>query len=106
MDAISYFVCFAAGIALDATYNRLRKVGEQKAYSKGYKQAKKEEEIKTDTQRQCERIQRVEELPMYGVDTVKPKRRIYTIPESFMDELQANGCAVTKFPRNGGTDNE
>lgn len=92
MEVISYFACVALGIAIDATYHRLNKIAEQKAYDRGYKKGRKEalKEIKP------------EEEP-YSVETEQPRRRIHVIPESFMEQLHNHGRAAMKF---GGANNE
>lgn len=103
MNPIPYFLCFAAGMAVNAIYNQRQKVAEQKAYNRGYKQAQKEENIRIGTR--TYRPNRVYELPTaYNLEPeTEPKRNIRTVDESFMESLHANGYAVAKF---GGASNE
>lgn len=101
MNPIPYFVCFAAGMAVNALYNQRQKVAEKKAYNKGYKQAQKEEAIRVETYNQQIKLDRVYELP--GQIEPEQKRPACVIDESFMECLQENGRAVIKF---GGAINE
>lgn len=103
MNPIPYFLCFAAGMAVNAIYNQRQKVAEQKAYNRGYKQAQKEENIRIETR--TYRPNRVYELPTaYNLEPeTEPKRSVRTIDESFMECLHTNGYAVAKF---GGVSNE
>ena len=105
MNPIPYFLCFAAGMAVNALYNQRQKVAEHKAYNKGYKQAQKEENIRIETSSRTYRPYRPYELPAtYNLEPeAEPKRTVRTIDESFMECLQANGHAVVKF---GGASNE
>ncbi len=86
METIPYFLCFAAGMIVDAVYHQRSKVAEQKAYDRGYnkgrKQALKETEKKNE-----ESYTVTPEPATQAVD-------IAVIPEAFMDDLHANGKAV------------
>jgi hypothetical protein len=103
MNPIPYFLCFAAGMAVNAIYNQRQKVAEQKAYNKGYKQAQKEENIRIENR--TYRHNRVYELPAeYNLEPEpEQKRNVRTLDESFMEVLHTNGRAVVKF---GGASNE
>ena len=105
MNPIPYFLCFAAGMAVNAIYNQRQKVAEQKAYNKGYKQAQKEENIRTENR--TYKPNRVYELPTaYNLEPEtepEPKRTVRTIDDTFMECLQTNKRAVVKF---GGASNE
>lgn len=46
MDIVLAFFFFALGIATDAVHNRIRRDSESRAYSSGYRQAQKEENIR------------------------------------------------------------
>lgn len=48
MNVFVAFLFFALGVATDAMYNKLRKVGEYEAYKDGQRQAQKEEKIRID----------------------------------------------------------
>lgn len=98
MNPIPYFLCFAAGMAVNAIYNQRQKVAEQKAYNRGYKQAQKEENIRT-TNNRTYKPNRVYELPTVIETDSEPeqKRTIRTVDESFMESLRTNGYAVTNF---------
>ena len=50
MDIFGAFICFALGMATDAIYNHIRKGGEYEAYKDGQRQARKEEQIRIDTE--------------------------------------------------------
>ena len=88
MDAIPYFLCFAAGMIVDAVYHQRSKAAEQKAYDRGYnkgrKQALKETEAKS----------KIEESYSIVTDLEPEDTHIVPIPEAFMDDLHANGKAV------------
>lgn len=103
MNPIPYFICFAAGMVVNAIYNQRQKVAEQKAYNKGYKQAQKEENIRIENR--TYRQNRVYELPTeYNLEPeTEQKRNVRTVDESFMENLFTNGRAVVKF---GGASNE
>lgn len=103
MNPIPYFLCFAAGMAVNAIYNQRQKVAENKAYNRGYKQAQKEENIRIENR--TYRQNRVCELPAeYNLEPeAEPKRNVRTVDESFMENLFTNGRAVVKF---GGASNE
>ena len=107
MNPIPYFLCFAAGMAVNAFYNQRQKVAEHKAYNKGYKQAQKEENIRIETNNRTYRPYRTYELPAtYNLEPeteAESKRKVHTVDESFMDNLYTNGHAVVKF---GGASNE
>jgi hypothetical protein len=105
MNPIPYFLCFAAGMAVNAIYNQRQKVAEKKAYNKGYKQAQKEEAIRIESRNKTDKLDMVYELPTaYNLEPeTETKRNIKTVDESFMECLQANGRAVVKF---GGASNE
>lgn len=82
MEAIPYFLCFAAGMIVDAMYHQRSKVAEQKAYDRGYNKGRKQALKETKTQKKIDEI--VEE----------PQKEITLIPEEFMEDLHANGKAV------------
>ena len=105
MNPIPYFLCFAAGMAVNAIYNQRQKVAEKKAYNRGYKQAQKEEAIRVEAYNQQTKLDKVYELPTaYNLEPeTEPKKNIRTVNESFMEDLHANGRAVVKF---GGASNE
>lgn len=105
MNPIPYFLCFAAGMAVNAMYNQRRKVAEQKAYKKGYNQAQKEETIRNESSGTNYKFNRVYELPSsYNMEPEPEKKRVVrTVDESFMECLHTNGYAVAKF---GGISNE
>ena len=88
MEAIPYFLCFAAGIIVDAVYHRCSKVAEQKAYDRGYnkgrKQALKETEAKN----------KIEESYSVATEPETKDMNIAVIPESFMNDLHTYGKAV------------
>jgi len=98
MNPIPYFICVALGIAIDAAYRKRSEIAErnayQKGYNKGYKAAEKEVIAK---------YQKHKELPLfdeesYTVETeTEEKRKIKTVPESFMNDLHRNGSAVIKL---------
>ena len=98
MNPIPYFICVALGIAIDAGYRKRSEIAErnayQKGYNKGYKTAKKEVIAK---------YQKHQELPLFDdsytveTETEAPKRKIKTVPESFMDDLHSRGSAVIKL---------
>ena len=100
MNIIPYFLCFAAGMAVNAIYNQRQKVAEHKAYNRGYKQAQKEESIRTENQHKYY-PRRVYELPTVieqeSESEPEQKRNIRTVDESFMESLRTNGYAVTNF---------
>lgn len=80
MNVIPYFICFAAGMIVDAVYHQRSKIAEQKAYDRGYNKGRKQALKETG--------KKLEEV------TEEPKNEIELIPEEFMDDLRANGKAV------------
>ena len=78
MNPIPYFLCFAAGMIVDAAYHQRSKVAEQKAYDRGYNKGRKQALKETETKKTDE----------------ESKKEITLIPEEFMDDLHANGKAV------------
>ena len=80
MNVIPYFICFAAGMIVDAVYHQRSKIAEQKAYDRGYNKGRKQ--ALKETEKKLEEV------------TERPKNEIELIPEEFMDDLRANGKAV------------
>lgn len=80
MNVIPYFICFAAGMIVDAAYHRCNKIAEQKAYDRGYNKGRKQ--ALKETEKKLKEV------------TEEPKNEIELIPEEFMDDLRANGKAV------------
>lgn len=80
MNVIPYFICFAAGMIVDAVYHQRSKIAEQKAYDRGYNKGRKQ--ALKETEKKLEEV------------TEEPKNEIELIPEEFMDDLRANGKAV------------
>lgn len=80
MNVIPYFICFAAGMIVDAVYHQRSKIAEQKAYDRGYNKGRKQ--ALKETGKKLEKV------------TEEPKNEIELIPEEFMDDLRANGKAV------------
>lgn len=89
MDTIPYFLCFAAGMIVDAMYHQRSKVAEQKAYDKGYNKGRKQALKETEAKNKPEESYSV-------VTELEPEdtRIVVPIPEAFMDDLRANGKAV------------
>lgn len=80
MNVIPYFICFAAGMIVDAAYHRCNKIAEQKAYDRGYNKGRKQ--ALKETEKKLEEV------------AEEPNNEITLIPEEFMDDLRANGKAV------------
>ena len=80
MNPISYFLCFAAGMIVDAVYQQRSKIAEQKAYDRGYNKGRKQ--ALKETEKKLEEV------------AEEPNNEIALIPEEFMDDLRANGKAV------------
>ena len=97
MNVLSYFVAFAAGMALNAAYNYFSRDAEYRAYRKGLRHAREEEKLRQPSHKKG-RLYR-----NYAFDTPIAKPKIekkdnkIVIPESFMDELKKNGRAVIKL---------
>ena len=80
MNSIPYFLCFAAGMIVDAVYHQRSKSAEQKAYDRGYNKGRKQ--ALKETEKKLEEV------------AEEPNNEIALIPEEFMDDLRANGKAV------------
>ena len=87
MNPIPYFLCFAAGMIVDAAYHQRSKVAEQKAYDRGYNKGRKQALKETEEKKTEESYTVTPEPRTQEVD-------IAVIPEAFMDDLRANGKAV------------
>ena len=101
METLSYFVVFAAGIAVDATYNYFRNKGEKSAYENGYKRAKSEEDIRKNAFEKGKYQERYNHqdfnstpYPM-GVPKVPTKKQF--VDEEFMANLKTNGKAIARI---------
>ena len=81
MNVIPYFICFAAGMIVDAAYHRCNKIAEQKAYDRGYNKGRKQALKEVETNQPNEVVE-------------ESKKEITLIPEEFMDDLRTNGKAV------------
>lgn len=99
MNTLACFAFFAAGIAVDATYNYIRKRGENRAWHTGYGRAKREESIRKEMR---EKYEGNYNFPSYDI-VPKKENKINKVPESFMDELHTNGRAVIRL-NNGGVE--
>lgn len=95
MEVIKAFLLVALGIGLDALHNKIRRDSERIAYSRGYRQAQKEESLHRATHGESATV-RLDKEPdhpdRYKVDA--------NIPESFMTDLKTKGRAV--WIRKGG----
>lgn len=92
MNVFVCFVCFGAGVALDATYNYYRRRAEQKACNNGYQQGKREEQIRREAD---ERVHFYEWL--YKPIPTPQKNDNIIIPDKFMDDLHNNGRAAMRI---------
>jgi hypothetical protein len=95
MNPIPYFLCFAAGMAVNAMYNKRQRAAECKAYNKVYEQAQKEAIIRTTVTRKPYNPTKPYELPTQTEP--EQKRPVRTVDEVFMESLYTNGHAVTNF---------
>ena len=99
MDIVSAFLCVAAGVALDATYNYLRKNGERKAYLEGYDRAKDEDLACKRAYDEGKAAEQVSQM-MHGVYPPKHtegKPNNINMPESFLEHRNQNGQATMKI---------
>ena len=102
MDIIPAFLCVAAGVALDATYNYLRKKGERKAYTEGYDKAKDEDRLcqrAYDEGRAAEQVaqMRYGVYPSHTPKHAEGKRNEVSVPKSFIEHRNQNGQATMKL---------
>lgn len=97
MDVLTSFLCVAAGIALDATYNYLRKNGERKAYLDGYDKAKNEDRLCRHAYDEGKAAEQVSQM-MHGVYPKHAEgKHSVNVPESFVEHLNNNGQATMKL---------
>ena len=102
MQTLIAFLLVALGVAVDATYNKIRRNAEYEAFIDGYRQAQKEEKIRLNAenakQTQFYRpIVNTPVVPTYKEINTKKEPTKKTIPQSFMDDLQKNGRAAIKL---------
>lgn len=104
MNTALAFLFFALGIALDAAHNRIRREGESRAYSSGYRQAQKEENIRITARLTSEaengayaaaRRQSAQTFP----SDAEPASDGNVISTNFWNDLQANGRAAVRIQR-------
>ena len=100
MELFGTIVIFAAGVAVDAIYNNLRKHGESQAYREGYLQAEKEWKIRSEET--WPKVLRAE--PRYvgkhqveDTTETNEKNIKVSVPESFMQDLKGNGRAAMRL---------
>lgn len=87
MDTIPYFLCFAAGMIVDAVYHQRSKVAEQKAYDRGYNKGRKQALKETEEKK-------TEESYTVTPEPITQEVDIAVIPEAFIDDLRTHGKAV------------
>ena len=91
---MNIFLCslfFAAGIATNAAYNRIKRISEEQAYRNGYRQAQKEEQMRIDASKKG-RYQ-----AWYTTSAQQPERKTTSepaIPECFVKEFEKNKRAI------------
>ena len=93
---MNIFICalfFAAGMAVDAFYNRRKQFAESDAYTRGYSNAKNEEQYYKNGVNEG----RFQEMLRHPVAPPAPRHANANIPESFMDEARKNGHATMKI---------
>jgi hypothetical protein len=108
MDIVLAFFFFALGIATDAVHNRIRRDSESRAYSSGYRQAQKEENIRitarttTDTESPAYTVARRQPVPIpvpVPPPDTEPTKEGNVISTDFWNNLQTNGRAAVHIRR-------
>ena len=117
MNTALAFFFLALGVVLDAAHNRILRDSESRAYGNGYRQAQKEENIRTTSaaQKTAEIEQSRYSLgpcytpPAYQMrrttaqvrvmETAPSESKESVIPDSFWNDLQEKGRAVTHIQR-------
>lgn len=106
MDIVLAFFFFALGIATDAVHNRIRRDSESRAYSSGYRQAQKEENIRitarttNDAESTVHAVARRQPVPIpVPPPDAEPVKEGNVISTDFWNNLQTNGRAAVHIRR-------
>ena len=106
MDIVLAFFFFALGIATDAVHNRIRRDSESRAYSSGYRQAQKEENIRitarttTDTESPAYTVARRQPVPIpvpVPRLTLNPRKRVTSFLRIFGTICRRTDALLSTF---------
>lgn len=99
MNAFAIFAAFAAGVVLDATYQHIRKENEYLAFRDGYKQAQKEEAMRTEACAQGKMDAQIALRASVYTTDIEPRYvpKPGAVTDQFMDDLHRNGRAVVRI---------
>lgn len=103
LNTVLAMALITVGVALGITHNYIVKESSKRAYARGYSQAKKEEQIRTEAEihgRYSYPYRPITSNTVAQTNSntkaeTKPKK--LNIDETFMDELKANGRAAVKI---------
>ena len=93
MNIITYILLFAAGIVVDAIYNRRQQKAEADAYVRGYNSAKSEEQYYKNGVSEG----KIQEMLRHPIEERQPRHAKANIDESFMDTMHKHGHATMQI---------
>ena len=106
MNVFLIIFLITLGFAIAEFYNHVRREGERRAYCNGYKQAQKEENIRIESAQIAQEQKWFYRSPDYYIPTCgivtdskdnNEHKNGYKVDESFMENFQTNGRAITQI---------